>query len=780
MFVIENIPLRNVHFLKSIIPTLKDFLELCKRYDDDITDEFKFLGDNKKSVQEERKEQYDKIVNFCNEMISNNGSIKREYLPSNSSPNGRLFCSHSAQTIWKPFRGLLMSHTTDIDMKNAHPVILAYLCKKNNISSPYLNEYINRRDAILDEFSSRDKAKKLFLAAINKEKTTRDVSNKFFNRFDKEIREIQQDLLKLPDFVEVLEQVPASKTFNRVGSAINRILCEYENNILMVMAKTIKKNDVEIASLMFDGLMVNGNFYNNPEFLKTLEDKIEKKFPGLNMKLSYKEHDTTITIPETYSIETDNDDDTFNEDQFTIRDSRGQIYCGTYEVVKKAFEEKFAYIPNSECYIQFENIGTSKQTFKTYKNKQNFKDLVAPYQYVEINSVMDKKTGKVSYVPSKQQSFFSKWMIDPERRTFNGIVRNLDPSFNDTTYFNTWTGFPILNSEPSTDDKQWQEWLELMNDYFLTIGGDEEHIANLLKHFVAQMIQEPHKKYPLTPLFYGSQGAGKSSFGQFCKNIFGKPNHGEKSLVVDCPEFEGLFSQFNENMQSAILCPIEEISFETSKPQYSKFKAHTASTEYKIEIKCGAKYEIDNTIRLILISNNTVSIKLDENERRILAIKVSDRHLQDHAFFNKLYKYLENPNLMRRTFDYFKNEVDISKTNFKQIPETKYSKDLKEHFSNPMEEWVRELSETFIDGDDEYKSTDLCEIYNDWAQKRRLSSISNTSFSTKIKQNAVLTKLFTWKKTKICNKFVVNKEEYIKYMDEYEKSISEECLIKDI
>ena len=48
-------------------------------------------------------------------------------------------------------------------MKNAHPVIARYLCKKNGIDCPSLSYYIENRDEILSRF---DKSARNFMAFI--------------------------------------------------------------------------------------------------------------------------------------------------------------------------------------------------------------------------------------------------------------------------------------------------------------------------------------------------------------------------------------------------------------------------------------------------------------------------------------------------------------------------------------------------------------------------------------------------------------------------------------
>ena len=81
-----------------------------------------------------------------------------------------------------------MSNTTDIDMKNAHPQILSYLCKKHNIKSPNLDYYIANRETILAEFKNRDESKELFLCALNKDSLSKAIKHKFFNSFVKKFK----------------------------------------------------------------------------------------------------------------------------------------------------------------------------------------------------------------------------------------------------------------------------------------------------------------------------------------------------------------------------------------------------------------------------------------------------------------------------------------------------------------------------------------------------------------------------------------------------------------
>ena len=194
-----------------------------------------------------------------------------------------------------------MSHTTDIDMKNAHPVILKYICKKHEISCREVDYYVEHRDDVLASLShlSRDEAKTLFLVSLNNDKINKHVSHPVFRKFDNESKKIQQSIVLIPEYKTLCDSVPDTKEDNIVGSKLNRVLCHYENEILQVALKAITEKELEIATLMFDGCMVYGDHYNDLSLLAHIAAKCEEAFPSLNMQWDYKKHDTnTVRIPE--------------------------------------------------------------------------------------------------------------------------------------------------------------------------------------------------------------------------------------------------------------------------------------------------------------------------------------------------------------------------------------------------------------------------------------------------------------------------------------------------
>lgn len=257
---------------------------------------------------EERKKYYRIIMNFCDGIIKTNGEVKRLYKFTGGNTwgeenegSGRLFCGNSIQGIQKDIRGLFLNgFTTDIDMSNAHPVILRYICKINNEPCPNLEYYINHRDEILSRFETREKGKILFLKATNSDKINKKERDEVFKEYDKEMKTIQKNITMKEHYKKIVSDVDSSKLYNWYGSAINRILCNFENKILQVIINELNRRNIEILSPMFDGAILYGIHSN--ELLRELEIAIEKEFPNLNMKLTKKDHSSLFQVPDDFEV----------------------------------------------------------------------------------------------------------------------------------------------------------------------------------------------------------------------------------------------------------------------------------------------------------------------------------------------------------------------------------------------------------------------------------------------------------------------------------------------
>ena len=286
MEFIERHDLKKVHYLHSLpFSKLKPYLGKAKNDDD-------------------RKKEYDSIKLFCHAVIKARGEVRRAYAYSLSTPletGGRLYCGLSVQGLPKAIRGFLMTHTTDIDMKNCHPTILYYLCRKHKLECPNLEYYIQHRDEVLAKFPDRDTAKDLFNSAVNNDKKNYKEKNTFFRNFDVEMKTIQPLLTQIEEYLSIRSSVPDDKKIrNWDGSALNRIMCMYENKILEIAMGVCNRSSIEIACPMFDGFMAYG--HEASSILHDITEAVETVYPGLNMMWDIKPHKNDLVMPDDFEV----------------------------------------------------------------------------------------------------------------------------------------------------------------------------------------------------------------------------------------------------------------------------------------------------------------------------------------------------------------------------------------------------------------------------------------------------------------------------------------------
>ena len=169
MELIEKLPLLKIQFLDSL--SFNEFKPFCK---------------SSIKNEEDRRKQYNIMKEYCRTNIKTRGETKRIYSYTLKTPldvGGRLYSGSSIQGLSSKIRGFLFGDiTTDIDMKNAHPTILQYLCNLNDIKCPNLTYYIEHRDELLIEYGADFKTELqsdvMFHEAISEKCLNLDVNQK--------------------------------------------------------------------------------------------------------------------------------------------------------------------------------------------------------------------------------------------------------------------------------------------------------------------------------------------------------------------------------------------------------------------------------------------------------------------------------------------------------------------------------------------------------------------------------------------------------------------------
>lgn len=237
-------------------------------------------------------------------MASNNNIVNVSYKYSKKNNEGRLYAAGgvSLQGFCREIRHTIANDFyNDVDIVNCHPVILYHICKNNKFNCPYLIEYIENRDNILNDIIkineklNKDDVKKIILSLLNGGKNEYNnivIKNNFIKKFKSEINNILDSICNIdPD---KYKNFKPKNAYNKKGSYVNTLLCIEENKILLKLLDffNIKYNDIVV--LCFDGLMIPKNIncdLNNA--IKYIKDSL-----GYDINLKIKDMNEGFNIPD--------------------------------------------------------------------------------------------------------------------------------------------------------------------------------------------------------------------------------------------------------------------------------------------------------------------------------------------------------------------------------------------------------------------------------------------------------------------------------------------------
>jgi hypothetical protein len=672
MELTERLPLKPITWLSQLSYT--EFVDKC-------------LNKEKKYTREECKTKYSILQQFCQTNLKTAGITKRIYSYTTGTTGGRLFSGGSLQGLPSTIRGLFMRDGigTDIDMCNAHPVILRYICKLHHITCPQLEYYISNREECIMNFESKEIGKIAYLTALNKDSLNRDKGLSVeFKKYDVEIKQIQKQLVKIKEYSMLVGSVPENKSYNKLGSAVNRIMCYYENIILQHAIHVINGKGIEVAILMFDGLMVYGDYYKDRGLLEDITHYVEKQMNGLDMKWSYKQHNPELKIPDDFVEETTNKVNN-NERSF--------------EYIATDFEKNHLKIINKSFFVKHDNNNTIFLTQGQLKMS---------YSHLSYDVPMYNEKG--IFTGFNTLPFINKWI------GFTHNIRRKDdvdiyPNSKDCpdNIFNLWRPFVMeLLTEPYTHK---HTELEFILHHIKILCNHDENVYDYFIKWIAQMIQYPHIK-TIMPTFISGEGAGKGTLFKLFEKMLGN----EKVFETTNPSRD-VWGDFNGMMCNCFLVNLNELSKKDTIEAEGKIKGLITDNSLAINQKGIPQYKIKSYHRFITTTNKEEPLNSSKGDRRNLIIRSSDEKKGDYSYFETIHKYLEDNDVIRTCYDYFKGIEGMDKFKDISIPQTDYQTNLKELSKSPIEQWLESFTREHINNDNQYielLGTEIYELFKYW------------------------------------------------------------------
>jgi|TARA_R110000803_G_scaffold178832_1_gene241264 hypothetical protein len=482
-------------------------------------------------VDENEKFNFVYVKKILQKMNKTGGKSKVKYEKKDKFGILRDYAVLSIQALPTAFRGLICKRMNDVDMVNAHPVIIYNLCKQHNISCLYLKEYCENRKKIIAE---KKCSKMDIIKSINKQTLIK--ADNWLKSFDIEMKEIQKKLYEMDEY-EPQRILSESKQKNKKGTFMSHLATSFEVKIIHSVIHSI---DLNIGVLMYDGFM----FYDEkPENLLQDLSLMVKDKTGFDIEWSYKEHDDSLQVPECFV------EDNYEQMYESLKNKYEKDYCLAFIEEGCVFAFK---VNNKICFL-------------------NTTDLLLHFQNVFID----------------KDNFLQLWFKDAERQTYISVGVFPHDVICPEGCLNIWEGFDVEKITPSDIDIE-----PILNH--LRIITNENIMYEFLLDWMANMFQFPSSKSVMI-IIQGMEGSGKSiicdllghmigsgsiEIDDVKENLFGRFNDNlSRKVFVNLNEIDRKeMSQYFERIKSLITSPTINIEGKGQKKYTEQSLLHFITT----------------------------------------------------------------------------------------------------------------------------------------------------------------------------------------------------------
>ena len=255
-------------------------------------------------------------------------------------------------------------------------------------------------------------------------------------------------------------------------------------------------------------------------------------------------------------------------------------------------------------------------------------------------------------VGNKKATAFDIWLRSPDRREFESIV--FDPSGVPLSKsYNLWRGYAV---EPRKGDCS----LYLDHLRLIVCGGDEA-LFEYIQAWMANAVQSPSCLPGTAIVLRGKQGTGKGVAVAWFGKLFGRH-------YVQLFNSRHLTGNFNGHLLNALVVFADEAFWAGDKSAEGALKAMVTEPTRMLELKGKDPLVVGNYTRLLMASNHDWVVPAGMEERRFLVVDVSDKRMQDHVYFARIEKQMQNGGL--EALLHHLQQLDISGVKLRVLPRT--------------------------------------------------------------------------------------------------------------
>lgn len=633
--------------------------------------------------------------------------------------------------------GLLKNKGVDKDF----PTIAEYCVNRNDILRKVMTGYSCTRKQAKDAFISV-----MFGSSVSSWK--KDVSQGDDPSIECFIDEYKIEIAKVIDMfiaenrelyylhVDNYRKNPKNKDKkNERGSFLSLITQDYEIRIVdyllsYIMDKTplSKFNDKDVISYSYDGFMLLKSLVDaNGGIHKLLEDiaqltydfcGIEINWTSKNMNDEY-HSDFVYEPPESDEMRKEREKKEKEEKQKEKEEMKKQ----KKENEKREKEEKQKEKEEKQKEKEESKKTDTKKTrddfdtaFKKMKDqfeKTNFKSMeisafVEETYFENKRTLIQRKSSELkvafSHLKIKYREFengkpvdkvipfIPVWIECEDIRKYEKMDCFPKMSMCPPSCFNIWSPFemeryysiPYTHIEDIIEREDVKEGVKFLRNHMSIMCDHQPDTLLEFEKWLAHMIQFPEHKSHM-PIFQSDEGSGKGSFFALLRKILGE----DKILETESPE-EYVWGRFNNLMETSFLVVMNEISKQMTNGGMDKIKGIIDSPHIQIQHKGKGAYPMKSHHRFAGCTNAwDGGMTIKKGSRRFLMCKMSDEKKGNMEYWTKFRKYLENTEVLRGFYNYYK-KMEVPSV----LPppmKTEFAKELEKLSVDVPTLWVRDL-----------------------------------------------------------------------------------------
>ena len=387
-----------------------------------------------------------------------------------------------------------------------------------------------------------------------------------------------------------------------------------------------------------------------------------------------------------------------------------------YELVMNNSKQIIDYINHYFCIITSNDSGRIMYAEKEYKGDR----LVNIILIQQEKNLIDKIPGEIKLGNNKDDKsipILKLWISSINRKEYRKII--FEPMINDEINLNLFLGFNFCKIENFIVKQEKLKYIFIHIKEILC--NDETNVFNFLINWLAHIIQYPNKRMGIAVVCKSLQGVGKNIFFE---NFFGEMIIGKKhSICVADPS--QIVGKFNGSVENKVFTVVNELKAESDMIKMSNLlKSLITDKTQKIEKKGIDAITVNNYNNFVLLTNNHHVVNVETDDRRYLCLSASSKYKGNDKYFKNLIEHMLTDDVANEFFQYLMN-INLTNWNYREIPLTKYKKELMKYSINPVMKWFNDFLQNQNDNDISIRKNELYDLYKETAEN---TSYGKTKF----------------------------------------------------